>query len=354
MKSIIDRLALATSMAIAIFASGCSEKTYEPDNLTFQDGTSGNISTLDAKPLAFSAVLKGKISGSETPDEVGFELCYNPDFNEYQIGRVAIEGTKGTFEIEKRGLIDQIKVYYRAYAVYGEKTLYGETKTFTTAEGTYELNGKTYKFIKVQGGSVCSYSMMQTELIPDYELKIDGRKIGTLDADGDGFVTKGETRAFLSEAGGLMRPPTLDEWKFAARGGLKSKGYTYSGGDDINIVGWCKSNSEGSRRRPAQKKANELGFYDMSGNYAEFVCKYTEEDLLNIVDWTMAMPNSIKYVTAKFFNTSWASPVSCGGTWNSAAEDCKINSMMNDDWKNNHNKYPAGYYTFRLVYLRPD
>ena len=195
---------------------------------------------------------------------------------------------------------------------------------------------------------------MQTELIPDFELKIDGRKIGTLDVNGDSYVTKGELRQLITNSGLLLRSPTIAEWKFVARGGFDSKGYIYSGDDDINAVGWYKSNSEGSRRRPAQKKANELGLYDMSGNYAEFVSRYSDEDLLNSVDWTMTMPNSILDVTQQFFNTTWASPMSCGGTWNSNAEDCKINSIINDNWKNDQNRYPADYYTFRFVYSRPD
>jgi hypothetical protein len=71
------------------------------------------------------------------------------------------------------------------------------------------------------------------------------------------------------------RLPTEKEWEWAARGGVKSKGFLYSGSDDPNEVGWHKFNSEHSAvtrwtTYPVGLKApNELGIYDMSGNIAE-------------------------------------------------------------------------------------
>ena len=71
--------------------------------------------------------------------------------------------------------------------------------------------------------------------------------------------------------------PTENEWRYAAQGGLNSKGYLYSGGDDLNRVGWYASNS-GSKAQPvAMLRANELGFYDMSGNYWELNADYRSD-----------------------------------------------------------------------------
>lgn len=68
--------------------------------------------------------------------------------------------------------------------------------------------------------------------------------------------------------------PTEAQWEFAARGGMKSNGYIYSGSDILEEVGWCSTNSSSTVHDVKQKKPNELGIYDMSGNVAEFVKDY--------------------------------------------------------------------------------
>ena len=67
------------------------------------------------------------------------------------------------------------------------------------------------------------------------------------------------------------RLPTEAEWEYAARGGNKSKGYTYSGSNTATSVSWSKNNAGSGTHDVKTKTANELGIYDLSGNVSEWV-----------------------------------------------------------------------------------
>ena len=68
--------------------------------------------------------------------------------------------------------------------------------------------------------------------------------------------------------------PTEAQWEFAARGGNISRGFLYSGSNNLDEVAWYRHNSNSQTHQVATKKENELGLYDMTGNVEEWCEDY--------------------------------------------------------------------------------
>ena len=110
------------------------------------------------------------------------------------------------------------------------------------------------------------------------------------------------------------RLPTEAEWEYAARGGNKSQGYEYAGGNNCDEVAWYDGStrsSSGSKSYPVGgRKANELGLHDMSGNVDEWCWDWL--DIYPPNDETNPTgPNSGSYRVQR------------GGSWLSYADDCR-------------------------------
>lgn len=77
-------------------------------------------------------------------------------------------------------------------------------------------------------------------------------------------------RRLDSITGMPFRLPTEAEWEFAARGGNRSKGFRFAGGNIVENVSWGLSSAGFRTHEVGKKQPNEVGLYDMTGNVSEW------------------------------------------------------------------------------------
>ena len=118
---------------------------------------------------------------------------------------------------------------------------------------------------------ICKYEVTQEEWLVIMGYDVSNHKGNNYPVEN---VSWNDCNEFISKlnqlTGKSFRLPTEAEWEFAARGGNKSKGYKYSGGNNIDDVAWYSGNSSGETHVIGAKAPNELGLYDMSGNVWEW------------------------------------------------------------------------------------
>jgi formylglycine-generating enzyme required for sulfatase activity len=117
---------------------------------------------------------------------------------------------------------------------------------------------------------------------------------------------------------------TEAEWEYAARGGASSRGYKYSGSNNVGEVAWFTSNSGSSTHQVGTKVSNELGIYDMSGNVWEW-CS----------DWYGDYSSSAQ--TNPMGPSSGSHRVARGGSWGSSAQGVRVPFRDNAAPNNRYN-----------------
>jgi formylglycine-generating enzyme required for sulfatase activity len=147
-----------------------------------------------------------------------------------------------------------------------------------------------------------------------------------------------DIQGFLSKlrqiTGKSYRLLTEAEWEYAARGGSKSRGYKYSGSNNIGEVAWYYENSgdnvlddkswasdkavsnKNSTHPVCQKLPNELNICDMSGNVWELVSDW-HGDYSSGSQTNPTGPSSGRYRVIR------------GGSWYNDARDCRVSNRGN-------------------------
>lgn len=206
----------------------------------------------------------------------------------------------------------------------------------------YTVNGVSFKMIPVEGGTftmgataeqgsdayenekpthpvrLSSYAIGETEVTQELWEAVMGSNPSSCSGNQLPVecVSWNDCQTFITKlnqlTGAKFRLPTEAEWEFAARGGNKSLGYKYAGSNTIGDVAWYNENSSiFETNAVAQKLANELGLYDMSGN---------------VFEW--CQDESGSYSSAAQINptgpTSGSNRVMRGGASNCSTRSCRV------------------------------
>lgn len=214
----------------------------------------------------------------------------------------------------------------------------------TAQTETITVNGVSFKMVAVDGGTfwmgsadddseadddekprhqvtLSSFSIGQTEVTQELWEAVMGNnpsyhKGANLPVE---RVSWNDSQTFISKlnemTGQKFRLPTEAEWEYAARGGKYSHGYKYAGSNDIDAVAWYVSNCNSETHPVAQKQANELGLYDMSGNVYEW-CQ----------DWYSSNYYSVSPSANPCNTTGTSDRVWRGGTWLHVGKNCRVTS----------------------------
>lgn len=235
-----------------------------------------------------------------------------------------------------------------------------DEKPITIESKIIQANGVEFKMIKVDGGTfnmgsidgctdeqpihqvtLSDYYIAETQVTQEIWNSVMGNNPSNFKNEKSPVenVSWENCQAFIEKLNSItdccFRLPTEAEWEYAARGGKYSKGYIYSGSNNIEEVAWWWENSNKTTHPVKTKKPNELGIYDMSGNVWEWCeddnSKYQPESVMD----PLIQDNS-------------SSKIERGGCWDDnwgdTAKSCRV-SYRSSDWKT----YSSKRIGFRLA-----
>ena len=198
--------------------------------------------------------------------------------------------------------------------------IFVEGGTFQMGSNSGEVNEQPVRAVQLHSFFIGKYEVTQMQWVAIIGNNPSGKK--NCEECPVEQVSWDNIQLFLkklnSQTGKNYRLPTEAEWEFAARGGVNSSEYEYSGSMNIDSVAWYFNNSAKEATVVGRKRANELGIYDMSGNVWEW-CS----------DWFGEYKNAGAVNPLGVSSGNWK--IVRGGAWNNTPRLCSVHKR---NWLN--------------------
>lgn len=174
----------------------------------------------------------------------------------------------------------------------------------------------------------CNLLSVENGLKPVYSHKVYSKSIHTKVPE-DSYSNETLMELIIDTLANGYRLPTEDEWEFAAKGGTSGLNTKFAGSNILDSVGWFSGNSKGYSHSVGQKKPNELGIYDMTGNLWEQCLNLNERHLL---ERTTIDKKDVYSDYQRIFR---------GGSFSDSLENCHLRSRY--FLKSENNKMNIGF-----------
>lgn len=328
----------------------CSDRTkldenYDPTNYFVEPGDEESNTT------TIAAGATGRVLSWYIPSGAKIQ---NAKLQTHINGKLVISSnTKSSNVTIQRGHV------YHMYATWDGNELKfddGDIDEHGSAEmETFTVNGVSFNMVAVEGGTFMmgahdddtdagsdekpahqvtlnDYYIGQTEVTQELWLAVMGSNPSNFTGDSRlpvETVSFNDCQTFINKLNSLtgkkFRLPTEAEWEFATTGGMNSKGYKYSGGNNIDDVAWYSNNAysvgtsspDYGTHYVGTKFPNELGIFDMSGN---------------VWEWCQDWYSSSYYSNSPNNNPQGPSEGSFrvlrGGSWGDGGNYCRVSSRF--------------------------
>jgi formylglycine-generating enzyme required for sulfatase activity len=322
-----------------------SGENESEEKTSFQDPTNpvGMFKLALAANVPCNIVVNGEQKGLLIPGSLG-QIVLPVGFSKLKFSSTVNSSIEFNKEIEVKKMDQKDMLFVDLQEIIHQQVRKEKSPLDTVTQKFY------YPMIKVKGGEYKMGNNSLSDEMHEHMVRLDDFSMGKFevtqklwkDVTGQSpshfkncdqcpveNVSHDDVLIFIQKLNNLtgkkFRLPTEAEWEYAAKGGKKSENFQFSGSNNLDEVAWYGGNSYKETHPVGQKKPNELGLYDMTGNVLEWCYDWFSYTFSG--DGTLQNPNGPKSGELKILR---------GGSWSHIDSEC-LPSFRNKDEPINRN-----------------